>query len=229
MWKIDATLCTRAVAMPGCIVKQRRAATCKPCVNSSPIQEYSSPLIYFIPRKELINCKAVLSKCCSQSAKATKGVSRGIGTQSSIACSISTSVPGSLPYFSCAMHCSANTTLQTLCRWASQHLCEAIKHRNLTLQTGKGRLWAWLSCQAYEDKQFHSNSHSFRALLYFSNCEDYAHLWGLIWSTAISSSQDGLGLSLFVTVGCFGDDTKFKMIDISCSVPVGRKELSLVL
>lgn len=170
----------------------------------------------------------MLPKCLQPLQKAPGGVSRGTGAQSSIACSISTSVPGSLPCFSCAIHCSANITLQTLCRWASQHLTEVTKQRNLTLQTGKGRLWAWLSCQAYQDKKFHSSTDSFRALLYFSNCKDCANPWGLIWFTAISSSQGGLGLSPFVTVGCFGDYTKFNMIDVKCFVPVGHKELSLV-
>lgn len=162
------------------------------------------------------------------SAKTPSGMNRSTGTQSSISCSISTSVPGSLPYFSCAIHCSANITLQTLCRWASQHPCEVIKQRNLTLQTEKGRLWACLPYQVEWDKKFHSNTDSFRALLYFSNCEDCASLWGLIWFTEISSSQGGLGLTPFVTVGCFGDYTKFNMIDVNCFVTVGNKELSLV-
>lgn len=168
---------------------------------------------------------------CSRSAEAPRGVNRSTGTQSSVACSISTSVPGSPLPFPCATQCATNVTLQTLCRWALQHLCEAIKHRNLTLQTGKGRLWAWLSCQAYRDKQFHSNSDSFRALLYFSNCEDCANLWSLIWFTEISSAQGGLGLTAFVTVGFFGEFggyTKFNMMDVNYSVPVGLKELSLV-
>lgn len=122
------------------------------------------------------------------SCRVYSGMNKNVGSQSSIDCSVSTLVAGSPSYFSCAVQCSTNITLQTLCRWASQHLCEVIKHRNLTLQRAKGRLRTWFSLQAYREKQSHSISDSFRhclLLLYLTSCEDCAYPWGLIWFTAV--------------------------------------------